>query len=163
MSLICTTVTTWVDKIVLKPVEKWVAEQQKKCKKWPWPLNWICQFVLVLVKLTIWITVNIIVPITQTTCVVITGVIGGILLPFGAAIDAVCQKCNVFNWINKWWITPTKITFVKMEKSSSVPGANDYTFKCKCKQGNKEVVVIAVSDIEAQKKAVEACKEACGS
>lgn len=34
---------------VLKAVTGWVRKRVKKCKKWPWPLNWLCSFFWVLV------------------------------------------------------------------------------------------------------------------
>ncbi len=161
MALICTTVTTWVTQTVLDRVDTLVNQQQQECKKWPWPLNWFCKVFWVLVMVTSWVARNILVPILHTTCVVITAILGGILYPFAWAIDAVCQTCNAHQWVELWWLTPTKITFVKREDSINNPGSFDYTFTCNCKNGKKEIIVTATDDVEAAKLATDECKVAC--
>ncbi|MBK9632866.1 MAG: hypothetical protein IPO62_17730 [Saprospiraceae bacterium] len=161
MSLICTTVTTWVTQTVLDPVETWVSSQLQQCKNRPWPLNWLCWFVTILVKVIIWVTRYITVPILQTTCTVVTWIIGSIMLPFAAAIDALCLSCNALNWVNLWWITPTVITFVSKHESPNRPGYFDYTFTCNCKKGKKDIFVTALNDDEAKDLAIEECKKLC--
>lgn len=162
MALICTKVTTTVTQTVITPVEKWVSQQQKQCKKRKWPLNWLCWFVTVLIKVIVWITHYIVVATVHFSCIVVTGIIGLIILPFGAAIDAVCPICNAYHWINEWFITPTVITFVKKEDSVSKPGSFDYSFICNCKnKGKVPFIITAENDDEAAKLAKEKCESLC--
>lgn len=161
MALICTTSTTWITQTVLDPVDSWVSQQQTQCNNYPWPLNWLCSVVTVLVKITTWVTRYILVPVLHITCVVITAILGGILYPFAWAIDSVCKTCNTHQWVELWWLTPTKITFVKKEISKTNPDYFDYTFTCNCKNGKKEIIVTAANDIDAEKLAIDGCKGVC--
>jgi len=161
MALICTTVTTYVTQTILDPVDTWVSQQQQQCKNRKWPLNWLCWFVTILVKVIIWVTRYIIVPIAQTTCIVVTGILGGIMWPFAVAIDAACISCNALNWVNLWWLTPTQITFVSMQESPNKPSYFDYVFTCNCKKGEKNITVTALNDDEAKDLAIEECKKLC--
>ncbi len=163
MALICTTVTTWVNQTVLDQVDTWVSQQEEKCKKKKWwnPATWICWFVTILVKVISWITRTILVPILKTICTVITGILGGILYPFAWAIDSVCQTCNAHQWVELWWLSPTKIKFVKKEESPNNPRHFDYTFICKCKNGDKKIIVTASNDGEAAQLATVKCKATC--
>lgn len=165
MSLICTTVTTWITQQVLSPVDTWVNQQQQKCNQFPWwdPRGWFCWFVTVLVKLVVWVTQHILVPILETTCIVVTAIIYLILAPFGAAIDAVCSRCNAVQWIKDWFLTLTKITFVKKEDSSTNPGYFDYSFICNCNPFKKPSITIqATNDEEAATLAKLECEKECG-
>ena len=46
---------------VLRAATKWVSRRMEQCKKWPWPLNWLCNLVWVVV---VFVTV----PITIFVC-----------------------------------------------------------------------------------------------
>lgn len=162
MSLICTTVTTWVTKEVLQPVNTWATQQQEKCDKLPWwnPAKWFCYVVTVTVQVVVWVTTKILVPITQTICNVVTGIIGLFLLILAAAVDAVCQKCNLTSCVKHWFVTPTKITLIST--SPSPTGKTTYTFSCNCSVTNKpSAVVEASNDQEAAQLAMAECQKLC--
>ena len=162
MGMICIKSSSWVVQDVLQPIDDWVQKTEQKCKKWPWPLNWICDAVTFLVKVTIWITIHITVEVNKFICTVITGLIGLILYPFAAAIDSLCQKCYAMDWVKYWWLTIPRIEFVSSTPSAD-PGLTDYTFICHCrKDGDKNLVVTAKNQDEAAEMAKEECAKACG-
>jgi hypothetical protein len=164
MAKICTSVTTWVTKEILDPVDTWVSTQEEKCKKKKWwnPATWFCWFVTFLIKVIIWVVRNILVPSIKIICVVIFGTIGIILYPFAWAIDSLCQNCNVHTWVETWWLSCTKVTFIKKEKSQNYPDSYDYTFKCNCTCFKyKEITFTAKNDDDAAIVAVAECKKKC--
>ena len=161
MALICQTVTTYLTSTVLDPVDSWASQQEKKCSSKPWPKNWLCWFVTVLVEITTWVTREILSPITQVICTVVTGIIGGIMWPFSWAVDAVRGTFTAHEWVELWWLTPTKVKFINKEDSKVQIGQFDYTFNCKCKNGDKEIIVTAKDDTEAAELATIKCKDVC--
>ncbi len=63
---ICREVEDWIETTVVEEVRK----QEKRCKKWPWPLSWLCSLVTFIVRIvtTIWQK------IIRTICEVIVAV-----------------------------------------------------------------------------------------
>ena len=165
MSRICTTVTSWVTKAVLAPVNTWVAQQQQQCKQLkPWwnPLKLLCWIVTVTVLVVVWVTQYIVVPIVETICNLVTFLIGGIMLPFAAAIDAVCATCNAATWVTTWFITRARITFIRRVASRTRPNYYDYTFVCNCSVIKKpSITVEAATDQEAAALAKDECAKQC--
>lgn len=155
MALICTTVTTWVTNEILVPIDTWVTQQSQNCRKLPWPINWLCSVVTFLVKVVVWIVQNIVVPIVEVICVIITWFIGAFLYLFLFWSPAASR------WINRWFMTPTKIKFISKDPSLNQPGYYNYTFECNCKGGKKTIVVVAREDVEAAKLAIDECKLIC--
>ena len=164
MAKICTSVTTWVMTDVLSPVDKWVTEQQKKCQQYPWwdPRGLFCWLVTVTVWATVWIIKQVLTPVYHTICIVITGVIGVTLLPFGAAVDAVCAKCNATVWIKLWFLTPTKVTCENKGVSAANPKLFNYVCVCLCRLINPVTIEIAAgNDDEAAALAKAECEDRC--
>jgi len=162
MALICTNITTFVLQEVTNPVSTWVEEQQQKCNSYPWPLNWLCWFVTVLVEVIIWVVDHILVPVIKVICMFITFVIGGVLLPFGAAIDALCQKCHAYDWIKDWFIGCAKIEGLTEKPSATNPDEYDFTFRCNCTCfSNKTISISAKTEEEAFELAKIECEKAC--
>ena len=163
MALICTTATTWIIREILNPVDQWVQQQEQRCKRKKWwnPASWFCWLITITVKVVTWITRNILVPIINVICNIITGIIGGLMLPFAAAIDAACSTCNTSNWVKRWWITRTKITFINKIDSPTRPGFSDYNFTCNCNNNRTPITVTADSDSLAQSLAIENCNTIC--
>lgn len=162
MAQICSSVTTYVTQQVTNPVSSWVNQQQQQCKSKPWPLNWFCWFVTILVEVINWVVSNILVPVISVVCVVITSVIGGVLLPFGAAIDAVCQKCSAYTWIKDWFIGCSKIEGLTESPSKTMPNMFDFTFKCNCNCAAFKIIEItAKTEEEAFELAKIECEKIC--
>jgi hypothetical protein len=42
-----------VEEWITEQVEEWVERQEERCKKWPWPLSWICSVVTFVVKIVV--------------------------------------------------------------------------------------------------------------
>jgi len=164
MAIICDTVTSYIVKDILVPTEKWENQLEKQCKQLPWwnPLKWLCWFVVVLVKVVVWVTQHVTVPIVKSICVVVSGFVGTILLPFAAAYDAVFQT-NCYQQILACYITPTAIEFVSSVPSATEPGQMDYTFKCNCSDPAKsqQAQVTAFNDDQAAALVKEKCAKTC--
>ena len=165
MAIICTTVTSFVVKDVLVPVQKWVSQLQQQCKALPWwnPLKWLCWFVTILVQVVVWVVEHIVVPILNVVCVLVSWFIGAVLMPCAVAIDAVCQSCNATGCILAWFFTPTAIEIVSTAPSATEPGYTDYVFKCNCKDPAKSqnITLTAIDDTQAADLAKEKCAKAC--
>lgn len=163
MAKICNTVTVWVLEDVLSRVDKWVSQLQQKCKQYSrWdPRRLFCWLVTVSALVTTWVVKQILVPLSKTVCIVVTGVIGVTLLPFAAAIDAVCAKCTVTVWIRQWFLTPTKITCEK-QGASSTPNLFSYLCICNCSLFNQvDIKIEALNDEEAATLARAECGQRC--
>ena len=165
MALVCTKITTWITQQITKPVDTWVHRQQQQCKKLHWwnPLSWFCWFITILVKVIVWVTENILIPMFTVSCTFVMWVVGFFVLLVAIFIDVVCERCNAQAWVNLWFFTPAKITFVKSEPSRTQIGSFDYTFICNCgkKGGSSELVVTAATETDAKDQAIMKCTEAC--
>jgi|SRR6202035_836841 len=164
MSLICTTVATWITHQVLVPVNTWASQQQKKCNQYPWwdPRGWFCWFVTVLIQVVVWVTQNVSIPTFKFVCNFVTFVVGWFVMIFATIIDAVCSSCNAVFWTNHWFLTQGTITFVSSAPSPTKPGYSDYTFTCHCPNGSSSnIVVTALNDDDAASQAQLACAKVC--
>lgn len=159
MALICTTSKTWVQKRILDRIDNWVRQRKKACKRKKWWQRFFCWFFTILVQVISWVVRYILVPVLNTICVLVTWIIGALLLPFAVAIDAITGTTNAADCVRKWFITPTKITFVSKEEDPKNPKQFRYTFTCNC--NGSTIVVLASSDTEAQSLAIRACKDRC--
>jgi hypothetical protein len=147
MALVCTTITNWVGKHVITPVNTWVAkqqnqqkqvtawvsQQQQQCNQYPWwdPRGWWCWFITVLVQVLVWIWILvtvfvqalvwiwiwILVPIVEVTCGVIAGFIWLVFLSWSTAAISVVSW-GPWDWGKKWFWSPFTGTFTLVEKSS---------------------------------------------
>ena len=64
---VCKDVEEWIEENVEQEIEK----QEKRCKKWPWPLSWFCSLVTFIVKVIVTVWKKII----RVVCEVITVVV----------------------------------------------------------------------------------------
>lgn len=136
------------------------------CQTWYWVANVVCIVVTWIAKIVCILTVIVTVPICLIfeygVIPLVKGALFGLLAPFAAAIDAVCEKCNAYDWVKALFWSAGKIEFVKAEVSATEPGQFDYTFVCHCsKKKDVEVLVTAANEDEAAIKAKEACADAC--
>ncbi len=164
MSVICRTVTDWVETTILDPVENWISQQEEKCSQWPWPLSWLCKWVTVLVSVIVWISKTILKPITTLICNIITTVIGLVFMVPGLLFDVVAQPLglnwSMQSWIKHWFLYGTHVTYIK--KTPLPNGGYAYIFKCACKNGGESQINIqANSDAEAAEVAKKKCQEKC--
>lgn len=160
MPKICRTVITWVEEEVLEPIDQWVTQSQQVCQQYPWwdPRGWVCWLVTWLVRITVWITRRILVPISTVVCYFISFVIGGILLPFAAAIGP-----RAYDWVRVWFLNGAFIETGDKVKSTSQPGKYDYHFTCNCPNGSTHPIVITIeeNDALALELAKAECKKKC--
>jgi hypothetical protein len=64
--LVCSDITQTIDNSWTENIHHKVKEQQKKCKKWPWPLNWFCKLVWTVIE---WVEtiVHVVIQVIVTT------------------------------------------------------------------------------------------------
>ena len=163
MPLLCKKITILVTQKVTEPVDEWVEKQEEECKQYPWydPRGWLCWLVTVTVKVVSFVTKEVLVPMGQVVCSVVSGLIFLTLAPFAAAIDSVSQTFHFYETVRVWFIIRSKITFVSKEPTG-VSDAYYYKFKCRCSdQSTETIVVTASNDDEAAQKAEEECAKAC--
>lgn len=48
---VCKDVEEWIE----VEVQQQIAQQEKRCREWPWPLSWLCQLVTVLIWAWVWV------------------------------------------------------------------------------------------------------------
>lgn len=72
----CDEVRQWVEEQVQQPVEQWISEQEQRCRNWPWPLNWLCEVVTILVKVIVWVVVTVGKWVVTIVCQIVTIVVG---------------------------------------------------------------------------------------
>src|SRR5258708_133666 len=74
MTKVCTQITEWIRENVSKPVEDWVQQTEKKCKKMHWydPRRWLCWLVTTLAKVVRWIVVAVVTAVITITCKLIS-------------------------------------------------------------------------------------------
>jgi hypothetical protein len=146
---ICHTVTEFVQQKVIDAVENWVEQQEETCNNYPWPVNWLCKFTTILVKVITYVTKYIIVPVNKTICIAITGSTYVVLSPFIVAFPKIDDP------IKKWLWTRPKIEY------SGRTSKGEYRFRCNCKDGEEFITVEAENDEEAKNLAVEECEKVC--
>ncbi|MEU9662898.1 hypothetical protein [Streptomyces chartreusis] len=89
MALSCQQQAERVEETVLQPVDQWVNSQERRCRDEP--CNWwtlclnklFCWLVVVLVKVTLWITTIVVRWVYRTVCTVVTVIVGVGALLFG--------------------------------------------------------------------------------
>lgn len=157
MGRICHTITTAVTSTVTQPVSSWVNQQKQQCSKKPWPLNWLCWFVTVVVEVINWIVTYVVVYTTSIVCTFITWVIGNLL---DLLIGSWCSKCH--DWIKDWFIECPEIEGLTEEPSKTNPGVFDFTFRCNCScYISKKISLTAKTEAEAFELAKIECDKAC--
>jgi hypothetical protein len=73
----CDQVQRWIEEEISQPVEQWTATLERSCRDLPWwnPVRWFCEFVTILVKTVVWVTVTVGKWTVVTVCQVITVVV----------------------------------------------------------------------------------------
>lgn len=147
MPLICSTSENWIVQEIIEPVENWVNQQQKQCKKKRWPWKWFCWFIMILIKIITWVVKQILVKITTTICVFIAWSIGYV---FGW-----------IPWIDKWF----KSCYLELKNKKDLPtGEFEYTYFCRCNKDCKnttEAKVVAKDIKEANELVKIECNNKC--
>ena len=77
MAKVCKNYKKWVQEKIEKPIDDWVEEKEKKCKKRKWydPRRWLCWFVTTLVKVVRWVVVWVGKWVTYAVCQLVTSVV----------------------------------------------------------------------------------------
>lgn len=70
----CREVEEWIEQNVVQEIE----QQERRCKKWPWPLSWLCSIVTFIVKIVVVVWTKIIRVVCEVVNVVLN-VIGWLL------------------------------------------------------------------------------------
>jgi hypothetical protein len=165
-TLLCVTITNFVIRKILTPMNTWATQLQKNCGRHKWwdPRTWFCWFISILVKVVVWVLTTIVMPIFQVVCSVHVGFLWMFYDLVAGIIDAICSRCNLLQW-GTIWIKPHRlpdITLLDHSPSPTVPGSDDYYFECTCGSGsNPQVVVTAVNEEDAAYQAKAACINAC--
>lgn len=78
MATECIETQEWIEEEISKPVEEWVEETERKCKKRPWwhPLRWLCWLVTTLVKIVRWVIVKVGKWVVRTVCKIVAATLG---------------------------------------------------------------------------------------
>lgn len=162
MALICITVTTWIEEEILEPVDTWVTQVQQQCQKLPWwdPRKWLCWLVTTVIKVVIWVSRVILVPVLTVICNFVAFVVGWVLMLAATVIVAFNPQSNAIQWVNYWFLTRGRITFVSSSPSAKT-GEFDYVFTCHCKDGDHTITVTAATDDHAADQARVACIKTC--
>lgn len=63
----CRDVEEWIS----ENVEQWVERQEQRCKKWPWPLSWLCSLVTFLVKVVVVVVTKVLRVVCETVFAVL--------------------------------------------------------------------------------------------
>lgn len=73
---VCDEVGQWVDEQVEQPVEQQISQAQEQCSDWPWPLDWVCDLVMVVVTVIVWVVVTVAKWVVTLVCQIVTIVVG---------------------------------------------------------------------------------------
>lgn len=167
---------------------QWADQGSNSCSSWSpwfswlclafyWVSNWVCVVTVWVAAMvcvtTLWVAAIVCIAtiiLTIPVCLLweyvlipfIRVTLFGLLAPFAAAIDAVCQSCYTFDWVKETFWFSGKIEFKSISDAPGQPGQFIYTFVCHCSKGKDvEVSVVASNDSEAADLAKEACAKAC--
>lgn len=72
----CEEVKQRIEEHVQQPVEQWVSRQEEQCRDWPWPLDWFCKIVMIVVKIVVWVVVTVVKWVWKVVCDIVTIVVG---------------------------------------------------------------------------------------
>ncbi|HEY8204069.1 MAG TPA: hypothetical protein VIF81_05020 [Pyrinomonadaceae bacterium] len=77
MAIECVEQQEWIEEEISKPVDTWVEDTQKKCKKRHWydPRSWFCWLVTFFVKVIVWVVVKVGKWVVRTVCKVVGQII----------------------------------------------------------------------------------------
>jgi hypothetical protein len=161
-SWLCLAVVTIVTSVCVASV--WVANAV--CQATIWVANLVCQVAMWIAK---WVCVAVVIS-TIPICLVfemviwpfIKSLIFGILAPFAAAIDAVCQSCDTQVWVKDHFGLKGQPELISKVDSVSSPGDTDYVFICHCNPWHEEEITFTAStEEEALVMVKEKCADAC--
>ena len=72
----CDEVRQWIEEQIQQPVEQFISQQEQRCRNWPWPLNWFCELVTIIVKVIMWVVVTVGKWVVTVVCQLVTIVVG---------------------------------------------------------------------------------------
>lgn len=75
----CQEVGKWVDEQVTRPVESWISKTEQQCRNWPWPLSWLCEAVVIVIKVVEWVVETVAKWVVTLVCQIVTFIIGWIV------------------------------------------------------------------------------------
>ncbi|HET7230745.1 MAG TPA: hypothetical protein VFJ16_12125 [Longimicrobium sp.] len=75
----CEEIGKWVDEQVQQPVTKQISQAQEQCSDWPWPLDWVCDVVMVVVTVVEWVVVTVAKWVVTVVCQLVSVVVGTIV------------------------------------------------------------------------------------
>ena len=73
---VCQEIGQWVEENVTKPVERFVSRVEEFCHDLPWPLDWFCEAVTVVVKIVEWVVETVVKWVVTIVCQVVTFIVG---------------------------------------------------------------------------------------
>lgn len=148
----CNQFTAWIEKTLIEPMETWVSQQQQKCAKKGWLGKLFCWFIVILVKVVIWVVKKILVPVVKTVCCVVSFVVGSLALPF------VAWSPKLTKWFKTKFFCTTKCKYLRRETLTGQAYKYRYHFECECANPttgvttNSPFAVEANDDVEAAEK-----------
>ncbi len=89
MATVCKEHKKWVEEEIEKPIDEWIEETEKKCKKRKWydPRRWICWLVTTLVKVVRWVVVWVGKWVTYLICEVVTFLVNTLAVVIGLILS----------------------------------------------------------------------------
>lgn len=94
---VCKDVEDWIE----EKVEQEVKRQEQRCKKWPWPLSWLCSLVTFIVKVIVTIVKKVVSVVCEIVVVVVNAVaaIANLVLAIPIVGPVIKAVIRVFTWI----------------------------------------------------------------
>lgn len=76
---VCEKIDEWFEEQVEQPVHKQSSHAQEQCSDWPWPVDWLCKTVMVIVTIIVWVFVTVGKWVAKIICQTVTFVVGTIV------------------------------------------------------------------------------------
>ncbi len=73
----CDQVQRWIEEEIIQPVEQWISTQEQTCRARPWwdPQRWLCEMVMIVIKVIVWSVVTVGKWAVVTVCRTITMIV----------------------------------------------------------------------------------------
>ena len=74
----CENTRQWIEEQVSRPVERLISQQERQCRELPWwlPFRWLCEIIVVVMRVVVWVVVTVGTWVVVVVCQVVTIVIG---------------------------------------------------------------------------------------
>src|SRR5262245_57345616 len=70
MAQICIESQQWITENITKPVDTWISQTQNVCSSWPWPFNWLCSLVVVIIRVVVYVVEAVARVVSAIICVI---------------------------------------------------------------------------------------------